>query len=458
MGLRLFLNRIRIALFLCFALITAAEASELSTIRQLTKQFPQQDLAMLILEGKEEFFSLNGNKKLTPASVTKAITGAAVLELLGPGYPFRTQLLYDGSILENSIRGAIYLRGGGDPSFHSGRLSVLLDGLKKRNIQTIEGNLIIDDSRFDDVTTPDWQSRIPTLNEQLFPLYVRLDPVGELHPIPSQQQKLQRVQRKLMNLEGRFVVYQNNIEPDLYTGELFLQMLRKSKIELKGEVRRGKVSKSSRVLSEIVTSSDTLVHKMMKSSNNYYADLLVRNLAYEFGERPATFETGIHFVKFYLDYAKIPRSLYSLNSGSGFSHQNKISPVALAALLNHLKSEKSVFPYFQSSLPVAGVDGTLRGRMKNTPAQNRVRAKTGYLRPVSTKTLRFGGAVTLAGFASHPNGKQYTFAFLYNGLASPDTVRRMFDNVCIVLTGGKPAIATKSKKKPAKAIKRRAKK
>ena len=413
---------------------------------------------MIILEGKAEFFSLNGNKKLTPASVTKAITGAAVLELLGPDYPFRTQLLYDGTILENTIRGSIYLKGGGDPSFHSGRLSVLLDGLKKHKIQTIEGDLIIDDSRFDDVTAPDWQSRIPTLNEQMFPLYVRLDPAREAQAVPSQHQKLQSVPRKLMNLEGRFVVYQNNIEPDLFTGELFLQMLRKNKIEVKGQVRRGKVSKSSRVLSEIVTSSNTIVHKMMKSSNNYYADLLVRDLAYEFGERPATFETGINFVKFYLDYAKVSRSWYSLNSGSGFSHQNKISPAALAALLNHLKGEKTVFPYFQSSLPVAGVDGTLRSRMKKTTAQNRVRAKTGYLRPVTTKTMRLGGAVTLAGFATHPNGKQYTFAFLYNGFASPETVRRMFDNVCIALTGGKPVLATKAKKRPAKAVKRRAKK
>jgi D-alanyl-D-alanine carboxypeptidase/D-alanyl-D-alanine-endopeptidase (penicillin-binding protein 4) len=108
----------------------------------------------------------------------------------------------------------------------------------------------------------------------------------------------------------------------------------------------------------------------------------------------------------------------------------------MVKLLTYLKNQKTISATFLSMFPVAGKDGTLVRRMKKTAADGRVRAKTGYLRPVPAKG--FDGAVSLAGFANHPNGRMFTFVFFYNGLAAPDVVRRTFDNICIVLVGGKP--------------------
>jgi serine-type D-Ala-D-Ala carboxypeptidase/endopeptidase (penicillin-binding protein 4) len=152
---------------------------------------------------------------------------------------------------------------------------------------------------------------------------------------------------------------------------------------------------------------------------------------------------------FYLDHVKIRRSEYFLNSGSGFSHANVITPRAMIQLLTHLKSEPTVSSAFLSSLPVAGTDGTLARRMNKTAAQGRVRAKTGFLRSIPAKKL--DGAVSLAGYATQPGGRTFTFTFFYNGVASPDLVRSTFDNLSIVLAGGKPVDPPPPKvKKPAK--------
>ncbi len=211
---------------------------------------------------------------------------------------------------------------------------------------------------------------------------------------------------------------------------------------------RGKVSRSAKVLAEIANPLTKVVSQMMKASNNFYADMLVRNIPVAFGERPGSFGTGIDFVTYYLDHVKIAHSEYSLNSGSGFSHQNMITPRALTKLLGHLKNERTVAPHFFSSLPVAGVDGTLRGRMRNTGAQGRVHAKTGFLRPISSGTIHLDGVVGLAGFGTRPDGKNLIFVFLYNGIRAPDVVRSTFDRICADLIG---PVATKQTKKKVKA-------
>ncbi|MGH9857062.1 MAG: D-alanyl-D-alanine carboxypeptidase, partial [Acidobacteriota bacterium] len=221
------INRL-IALLICVVLLGGrADALDTSKINQLIlkSRLSSSDFGMMISEDNRVVFALNAERRFKPASVTKVITGAATLELLGPRYKFRTQLLHDGSIVDNVIRGAIYLRGGGDPSFHAARLPTLVGDLKKKKIKSIEGDLIVDDSRFQVTSDPQWQRNIQSLNSHMFPMFVRLDP----SPASSSQHST-RVHRKLTNLEGRFVVYQNMIEPDLTTGQQLLQLMQKNGI------------------------------------------------------------------------------------------------------------------------------------------------------------------------------------------------------------------------------------
>ncbi len=229
------LRTTHIALVVCFLfLCNTAVSLEVPPIYPLlTKnKLAPGDVGIVIMEDNKELFSLNASKKFKPASLSKMVTGAAVLELMGPRYQFKTQLLFDGSIVDDTLRGSVYLLGGGDPTFHSARLTALLAGLKKQKIKKIEGNLIVDDSRFRDVVSPYWRAQIGLINPDSFPLFLRFDPPSSLVPFSPDWQKVERLHRRVVNLEGRFVVYQNMIEPNLWTGYHFLQMMQKAGIHL----------------------------------------------------------------------------------------------------------------------------------------------------------------------------------------------------------------------------------
>jgi D-alanyl-D-alanine carboxypeptidase/D-alanyl-D-alanine-endopeptidase (penicillin-binding protein 4) len=121
--------------------------------------------------------------------------------------------------------------------------------------------------------------------------------------------------------------------------------------------------------------------------------------------------------------AGIPSNNYQLTSAAGYSNENLITPNALCKVLRFLKSDDKIFPAFYSSLPVAGVDGTLRHRMRRTVAQGRIVAKTGYL----------DGVVGLAGFVNRPDAKVITFAFMYNVSRPAWIVKSTFDKICVEL-------------------------
>jgi D-alanyl-D-alanine carboxypeptidase/D-alanyl-D-alanine-endopeptidase (penicillin-binding protein 4) len=396
----------------------------------------QEEFGIIVVDGNRKVLGLNESRKFKPASLTKVITGAAALELLGPNYKFRTQLLQDGSILDQSIRGSLFLKSGGDPSFLPGALSILVSKLVALKIKTIEGDLIVDDSSFHETFSSNWLSESGNLNPKMFPMFINFDPPPDIEPYSSKWIETEKAQRKMINLEGRFVVYENVTGPDLWTAYQLKQLLTKKGITIKGNIKRGKVSESADVLAEVVVPLTTIIRKMMKQSNNYYADMLVRDLPIRFGEKQGKFEDGLEFVKYYLDHVQISRAEYSLNSGSGFSHRNFISPRAIVQLFLYLQNQGITTSIFFGALPVAGMDGTLGNRMKKSLAQGRIHAKTGFLRAVQNITPRLSGSVGLAGYAERPDGKTYTFAFLYNGMSDPALVRRTFDAICIELMGG----------------------
>ena len=104
---------------------------------------------------------------------------------------------------------------------------------------------------------------------------------------------------------------------------------------------------------------------------------------------------------------------------SGFSRENRISAAGLNDLLYAVEKDFSIFPSFVESLPVAGLDGTMKRRMIGTKGESFVRAKTGYLDNV----------VTLSGFAGHQNGELFHFTFLYNGPQDEALVRSTVDQI-----------------------------
>jgi serine-type D-Ala-D-Ala carboxypeptidase/endopeptidase (penicillin-binding protein 4) len=392
------------------------------------------ELGIIIEDENGKLFALNETKKLKPASLTKILTAGAALEYLGSDFEFKTEMLSDGNIENRTLSGSLYLRAGGDPAFNKEKLYMFLGALQKKNIRLITGNIVIDDSLYSDIRARDSRSWLASLSSNgNYPLFINLDPPSKLVPLSRQWLKAERRLRRLLYLNDGYVTYQNMTQPDLWTGQRFLNLLKRAGIRVKGKVVRGEVPSEAFVLSTVSNPITKVIHDMLKSSNNFYADMMIRNLAAKAGEKPATVRAGMEFIYTFLDHVGIPREEYLLSSGAGFTHSNFISAGALCKILNHLKAETSVSSAFFSSLPVAGVDGTLKTRMRRTPAQGRIHAKTGYLGRIITKFRKVDGVVALGGFADSSNGKILTFVFLYNGVRSPSAVRAIFDKICVEL-------------------------
>ena len=109
--------------------------------------------------------------------------------------------------------------------------------------------------------------------------------------------------------------------------------------------------------------------------------------------------------------------------GSGLSLYNYVTPELLTKLLVYAYRHPSIYRYLYVSLPVAGEDGTLKKRMKDTPAQISVRAKTGTLTGISS----------LAGYAVATNNHVLAFAIINQGVMKNDQGRNFQDKVCTAM-------------------------
>ena len=111
-------------------------------------------------------------------------------------------------------------------------------------------------------------------------------------------------------------------------------------------------------------------------------------------------------------------------NASGFTRDNRITTAQLGKFLTLMQADFTIFPEYLMSLPIAGVDGTLRSRMKGGKAERWVRAKTGLL----------NGVVGLAGYAGETDGEILSFAFIFNGSPSKEVqARAFFDKLAAVI-------------------------
>ncbi|HEY8376180.1 MAG TPA: D-alanyl-D-alanine carboxypeptidase, partial [Nannocystis sp.] len=140
-----------------------------------------------------------------------------------------------------------------------------------------------------------------------------------------------------------------------------------------------------------------------KLSNNYVAEHILKTLD---DKIPATFAGGLQRVRAWLQSLPIPTDGLVLNNGSGLYDANRISAAQLVALLVAVHRDFRIGADFLASLPIAGVDGTLRARMKEGRAARFVRAKTGTLDGVST----------LSGYAGAVGRPPLAFAILFNDI------------------------------------------
>lgn len=428
----------------------------------------RENLALMVIklsDGESRtLYTHQASRQMIPASLSKIFTAGAVINELSAGHRFITQLLSSAEIKKGVLKGDLYLKGGGDPSFVSEKLWVLVNRLLRSGVRTIKGDIVVDDSLFDKDFYPgrsdhrvdrayDAPISAMSFNWNSVNIYLRpgtkinekvnvvLDPqtdyVELLNTAKTGKKKSYSVKRAVKKnhdqiiVRGRFplgaeekVVYKNITRPALWSAHNLKTFLKHRGVELKGSIRKGKVPNSAKLLAEV--KSKPLSHvlaDLMKFSNNYVAEMLTKYLAVTRGETGNN-KKGLSIIRDYVKSLGFSDKDFHLINASGLSRENRFSVEQIVASLNHLHHRFDIAPEFITALPIAGVDGTLKSRMKSTLAENWVRAKTGLL----------NGVVGLAGYSGRQNGEVLTFAFLYNGSAGSEVqVRELFDRLSVEL-------------------------
>ncbi len=408
----------------------------------------------------------NAGEQLIPASLSKLVTAGAVVHQLHPTFKYKTQLVSDAKAKDGVLSGSLYLKGGGDPSFVSETMWFLVNEFTRTGITQIDGDIIVDDSLFDNVRIGQDRESVRvdraydaplgamSMNWNSVHIYVRpgakageqakvfVDPetpylrvINETKTVAAGRGKTIAVERTsqkgfdgdVIQVTGAIaadvpevVFYKSITNPDMYSGHNLISFLRQRGISVKGSVKRGVAPGSADVLATAESKPlAQILGDMMKWSNNYVAEMLVKGLASENGVKPATMAAGMQQLEKYLDSIGLKKGSYSFVNASGFSRVNRLSAEQLGKVLESLRDNFTSFPEYLTSLPIGGVDGTLKNRMKGTKAERWVRAKTGLL----------NGVVGLSGFAGSEDGTVRSFVFVYNGPGKEDQARALFDRL-----------------------------
>jgi D-alanyl-D-alanine carboxypeptidase/D-alanyl-D-alanine-endopeptidase (penicillin-binding protein 4) len=417
---------------------------------------------------KEIVFRHNEKLLIKPASNMKILTSSAALYFLGPEYKYTTRIKYDGEINDSVLNGDVYFIGGFDPDFTSEDLDTMIMQLKEEGINKITGNIYADvsnmDSLFwgqgwmwDDDPSYNFPYMTPLVINDVS-MYVTLEPsaIGQpakINTIPESKyfkysNKIETVDndttellisRDWINrsdsliLEGGVFV---GAEPDTImvnlknTNDYFLflvkEALEKNKIEFDGNCGISITPENANVIVEKERLFSEVILNLNKASDNLSTEMTLRAMAYQKYGKYASAKKGIKLIDSLITEVGLNPETYRLVDGSGVSHYNLVSVELLNEVLVYMNLyHPELFELLYESFPIAGVDGTLKYRMREGSAFYNVHAKTGTL----------SGASSLSGYLNNKNGDLLSFSIsTQNYVGSSRKARSFQDQICEILS------------------------
>jgi serine-type D-Ala-D-Ala carboxypeptidase/endopeptidase (penicillin-binding protein 4) len=331
------------------------------------------------LTGKRTIYALRWDVLRLPASNEKLVTTAAALADWSAAHRFATRLYLPagGPDASGVVDGDVYIQGLGDPSLSTSGLRAFVARLKALAVTKITGRVRADDAYFDSArTVSSWRPSMTAYCGPLSALSLN-EGVG-----PS----------------GRYVA-----DPSLWAAAKLTSLLRAADVRVVHTAAHGVVPAGA-MLAGTRSSAPLarLLARMDKESDDFYAEELLKGLGASFGGAGTT-AAGTTVAGQSMRALGLA-SGFRLRDGSGLSYRDKLSAHAVLLLLDAM-SQRADFATYWGSLSVAGVDGTLKKRMRGTRAAGNVHAKTGTL----------AAASCLSGYVTSANGHLLTFAILMNG-------------------------------------------
>jgi D-alanyl-D-alanine carboxypeptidase/D-alanyl-D-alanine-endopeptidase (penicillin-binding protein 4) len=434
--------------------------------------FSNAHLGILIVDPArgDTIYSRNAGKLFMPASNMKILTSATALTQLGPDYRYRTTFAARGTVTDGTLDGDLLVIGRGDPSVSDHMLGdamtplrAIADSISARGIRRITGRVLPYGDAFpDDVLGYGWSyadfedSYSAPIDELLFnegfseakvrggsavgaPATVTIRPAATVPAFRSSVTTAPRGttaqvrSRKdsttwVESISGQIGIGDTTTielvhhDPDgAYVGAV-TEALRSRGIAVDGT----NVTAGGRIDTLATLTSPPLreiLKALMKPSQNQIAEMLFRTIALEkYGSGRA--DSAASAVKQQLAQWSIPARETVIRDGSGLSRYDYITPRTVVRILDAMHRSPN-FTVYYDALPIAGVDGTLRNRMKGTPAANNVHAKTGTV----------AQSRSLSGYATTADGRLVIFSFLANNFTVPNrTIELLQDSVAVRLS------------------------
>jgi serine-type D-Ala-D-Ala carboxypeptidase/endopeptidase (penicillin-binding protein 4) len=331
------------------------------------------------LDSGRTIYASRADTPRTPASVEKLYTTSTALTLYGPEGHLETRALGDVGVDPGGVLiGNLYLRGGGDPYFADRQAAELADRLVlDTGLREITGRVIGDESAFDSLRGPPSEG------------YRTSNWVGPLSALTFNRGR-----------SGGRPYWQKR--PPLYAARAFERALKRRHVVIGGAARTGRAQAGALPLAEQRSATMAEIARLTnRPSDNFNAETLIKALGEKFGAGGTTRAGAAVVRRTMTGFGLRPR----VADGSGLSRSNRTTPRQVVRLLQHMARDDAG-PAFETSLAIAGRNGTLEHRMRRSVARDRCHAKTGTLNHVSA----------LAGYCQTTAGARVAFAFLMNGV------------------------------------------
>ena len=379
-----------LALICCLSVASVAQNDSLrikldSLLRDPLFETTQVGLMVFDLDADTVLYEYQARQLLRPASTMKLVTAITALDRLGGAYEYLTRIYYTGSITDSVLTGNLYCVGGFDPSLTQDDVAVIAESIRQSGIRKFSGNIIADKQMKEVLDYGEgwcWDDD----NPMLIPLTI-----------------------------GRKDIFLTTLRK-----ELERQGVDVTEARLAGN---GVMPNGARHLSTYRHSIDVILNRMLKDSDNFYAESMFYQTAASSGHRPAKADDARTLTKQLIKRLGLGNNPYKIADGSGLSLYNYISAELLVRLLRYAHSKEEIIGHLLPALPIAGVDGTLKKRMTSGCTYGNVMAKTGTLTGISS----------LAGYLTSSEGHQLCFAIINQGVMRNKDGKDFQDRVCTVL-------------------------
>jgi serine-type D-Ala-D-Ala carboxypeptidase/endopeptidase (penicillin-binding protein 4) len=446
-----------------------------SMVRQ--PQFRNAQFGVLIVDPErgDTLYSLNAGKLFMPASNMKIVTGATSLEQLGPDYTFHTEFAAAGRVVHDTLQGALVVNGRGDPTVSDHMRGAAMkplydvaDSLRAHGIITIAGGIIAGPDVFPDTTIgfgwswddlgEDYGAGVDALyfNEGfgtaiahgrpgMQPDSIRTLPASTYPRIVSPSHSASQASdtfalrldfdptRTQFTARGRLhnavdtLTYVFPDQREAYLAALSEAVRSRGIVVMGGELGTLSARGAAKTMSPtpLFTIQSPPLREILpaleKPSQNQIAELLYKTLGLE-KTGVGSADSGRVVLERQLAMWGAESDGYLIRDGSGLSRYGYLSPETLVRVLDKVRVD-TAFHVFYDALPIAGLDGSLRNRVKGTAAAGKIHAKTGSV----------ANARSLSGYALTADNHMLIFSLLANNWITPTSAVDSVHNRIMVM-------------------------